>query len=327
MKTLTVCMPYAYDATHIQQLRSLLSAGIRFIEGEPVPPDIDILVDGKPQAKLLQTLPNLKALIIPYAGVAEETRTLMLQHPHIPVYNLHHNADAVAEYTLALLLAAVKKIVPLHNALRHNDWSPRYQPDSNGMLRGKTALILGYGAIGTAIARLLVPFGVEVLAIKRQLPENALDGPVRIFNMSDLHSLLPRTDFLIIALPLTPQTKGVIAAEELRLLSSNAFVVNVGRGELIDQHALYTTLKEKHIAGAALDVWYHYPSDEASRSHTPPADEPFGELENIVMSPHKAGGLSVEQVEEERMRALADLLNSLFQSDAFPAGIDLQAGY
>jgi phosphoglycerate dehydrogenase-like enzyme len=145
--------------------------------------------------------------------------------------------------------------------------------------------------------------------------------------MNELHSLLPRCDFLILSLPLTPHTKGILAEKELALLQPHAFVVNIGRGELIDQHALYTALKENRIAGAALDVWYHYPTDIESRSHTAPADEPFGELETVIMSPHKAGGLAVDEVEQERMQALAHLLNDLVQGDVLPKGIDIQAGY
>ena len=327
MKKLTVWFPHSYDAQHMAAFRSALSPHIDLFAGEPIPHKIDILVDGKPDAEMLRSHPELQALIIPYAGVAEHTRMLMLQYPHIPVYNLHHNADAVAEYTLALLLAAVKRILPLHNALIHNDWTPRYQPDANGMLRGKTALILGYGSIGTAIAHLLLPFGVQVLAVKKHLPVPAQEEAVVLYSMNELHSLLPRCDFLILALPLTPHTTGILAEKELALLSPHAFVVNIGRGELIDQHALFTALKEKRIAGAALDVWYHYPTDTESRSHTAPADEPFGELDNIIMSPHKAGGLAVDEVEQERMQALAHLLNDLVQSDVLPKGIDIQAGY
>lgn len=327
MKKLTVYIPRSYDVHHMAALRSLLSPGIDLFTGEPIPHKVDILVDGRPDAEMLHAHPELQALIIPYAGMAEATRTLMLQYPHIPVYNLHHNADAVAEYTLALLLAAVKRIIPLHNALIHNDWTPRYQPNANGMLRGKTALILGYGSIGTAIAHLLVPFGVQVLAVKKHVPVHAQEEVVLLYSMNELHSLLPRCDFLILALPLTPHTTGILAEKELALLSRHAFVVNIGRGELIDQHALFAALKEKRIAGAALDVWYNYPTDIESRSHTPPADEPFGELDTVIMSPHKAGGLAVDEVEQERMQALAYLLNDIVQGDVLPKGIDIQAGY
>jgi len=327
MKKLIVYIPRSYDVHHMAALRSLLSPGIDLFTGEPIPHKVDILVDGKPDTEMLRAHPELQALIIPYAGMAEATRTLMLQYPHIPVYNLHHNADAVAEYTLALLLAAIKRIIPLHNVLRRDDWSPRYQPDVNGMLRGKTALILGYGAIGTAIARLLIPFGVQVLAVKKHLPMPTQDEAIVLHSMNELHSLLPNCDFLILSLPLTPQTKGVIAEKELALLCPQAFIVNIGRGELIDQHALYTALKDKRIAGAALDVWYHYPTDIESRSHTPPADEPFGELDTVIMSPHKAGGLAVDDVEQERMRALARLLNDIVQKTMLPPGIDINAVY
>lgn len=328
MKTLTVYYPGILPSPYKNLLRSSLADGILFKDGNTIPADFDILIEGKPTAQLLHASTKLKALVIPYAGVPEATRALMLQLPEVKVYNIHHNAQAVAEYTLALLLAAVKNIIPMHNALKSGDWTPRYLPSQYGLLRGGKALILGYGAIGREVASLLTPFGVTIHAIKQNLDSrDEMDDLATLHGLADLHTLLPATDFLIVTLPLTPHTKGLIATAELSLLPAHAFIVNVGRGEVIDQHALYASLHSRRIAGAAIDVWYHYPGDEESRTFTYPADEPFGDLDNIIMSPHKAGGLAVAQVESLRMHFLADLLNHIYRQQEFPPGIDLNKGY
>ncbi|MEJ2758695.1 MAG: NAD(P)-dependent oxidoreductase, partial [Anaerolineales bacterium] len=130
---------------------------------------------------------------------------------------------------------------------------------------------------------------------------------------------------LIITLPLTEETQGLIGAEELALLPPQSIVVNVGRGPVIDQHALYHALREGHLHSAGLDVWYNYPPDEASRANTPPADVPFQELENVVMSPHRGGGAA--DIETVRMAYLANLLNTTALGNPMPNQIDLEKGY
>ena len=112
---------------------------------------------------------------------------------------------------------------------------------------------------------------------------------------------------------------------ELRLLPPGSLLVNVARGPVVDQAALYRALLDGHLHAAGLDVWYRYPASPAERSHTPPADFPFHELDNVVMSPHRAG-LAVE-TEALRMQALAELLNAACRGDSVPNRVDVQAGY
>ena len=326
MNVLSVFIPQAMQSDYSKLLRSALLEGIDIHEGSLPMKEYDVLVEGKPSTAMITNHPRLQSVIIPYAGIPEETRTLLLRFPAIHVYNLHHNARAVAEYTLALLLAAVKHIIPLHNTLTRGDWSLRYLPSTSGMLYRRQVLILGYGTIGQNIARLLEPSGVHISAIRKSISSVENDGPVHIHPLQDLPTLLPKTDFLIVTLPLTPETRGLISTNEFALLSNRSIVVNVGRGEVIDQHALYAALRSKRIAGAAIDVWYNYPESVEDRLHTFPADEPFHELDNIIMSPHKAGGLAVDDVERERVMALADLLNAIKQNTP-PPSINLQWGY
>jgi phosphoglycerate dehydrogenase-like enzyme len=130
----------------------------------------------------LQASPNLRILVIPFAGLPEVTRQVLVDFPHLTVYNLHHNAALTAEMALALLLAAAKFIVPSDQALRRNDWRPHYQPPPALSLHGKTALILGFGHVGQRIGGACAALGMRILAIRRH-PQSpiSLNYPAEIY--------------------------------------------------------------------------------------------------------------------------------------------------
>lgn len=289
--------------------------------------DFHILVAGRPQHQHLSASPALHTLIIPWAGLPAETRTLLQEaFPHIAAHNLHHNAVPVAETAVALLLAAAKRLTLFDRSLRRHDWRPRYQrPIPSLLLSGKTALILGYGAIGQNIAQKCQALGMRVLATRRRTDEVRHDGVAEVHSAAALPSLLPQAQALIISLPLTPHTEGLIGVKELASLPDKAVLVNVGRGPVVDEAALYRALEEGKLHAAGLDVWYNYPEDVDARAHTPPANYPFHKLDNLVMSPHRAG--SSDESERLRMTHLARLLTAAAQGELMPNRIDLAAGY
>jgi phosphoglycerate dehydrogenase-like enzyme len=129
----------------------------------------------------------------------------------------------------------------------------------------------------------------------------------------------------MVTLPLTDETRGLIGEREIGLMPKNSVLVNIGRGPVVEQEALYHALKSGKLHSAGIDVWYNYPPDEEARAHTPPADFPFHELDNIVMSPHRGGGAS--EVEILRMAHLANLLNAAARGDQIPNQVDLKRGY
>ena len=316
------------DSAALAHLRAHLDAEIHLTFGPdlPVPADYHVLVAGRPQREHLTASSNLHALIIPWAGLPEVTRELMRDFPHIAAHNLHHNAVSVAEMVLTLMLAAAKLVVPMDRALRAHDWTPRYhRPSPTILLEGKTALILGHGAIGQRVAHLCRALGMKVMAIRRRVAGPSADMPDEIYPPDALPSLLPQANVLIICLPHTSETTGLIGEDELALLPPGAVLVNVGRGPIVDEAALYHALHEGTLHSAGLDVWYNYPADEAARSHTPPSAYPFHELDNVVMSPHRAGGS--DETETRRMKHLAALLNAAARGDEMPNRVDLQAGY
>jgi phosphoglycerate dehydrogenase-like enzyme len=314
------------EEEHLAHLRARLKSGVEVSVGEhlPQPADHEILVAGRPRREHIEASPNLSALVIPFAGVPAETRELMLQFPVVSVHNLHHNALATAEMAVTLMLAAAKAIIPSDRALRQHDWRPRYRSNPSVLLGGKTALVLGYGAVGRRVGQLCRGLGMHVLATRRSATESS-DGFVH--PPSAMSALLPRADVLLVTLPLTEETRGLLGQDELELLPPGAILVNVGRAAVADEAALYAALRSGKLRAAGLDVWYQYPSDVASRSDTRPSSYPFEDLENVVMSPHRAGAGGSDEIERRRMAALASVLNAAAAGDPLPNQVDLQAGY
>ena len=305
-------------------LEGFLDKKIQLSYGEEIPADeIQILVAGRPQVHHFKNHPSIQTLIIPWAGLPPETAEVLKSFPEIKVHNIHHNAAPAAELALALLLSVAKEILPHDQTLRAGDWSMRYRESDSQLLAGKTALVVGYGEIGKLIKRYLTALGVQVLAVKR----TAVDGDKKdsIFPPSQLSDLLPRAEILILALPLTPDTEGLMSIKELDLLPLNAILVNISRAVIVDQEALFNELKEKRIYGAGLDVWYNYPQTEEDRLDTSPADFPFHELDNVVMSPHRGG--KVDVTEKMRMEGVAGLLNAAARGEDLPNPVDLELGY
>jgi len=329
LKILHVHVLKAQQIDSIDFLKQNLEPNISISSGgiSDIPLETSILVTGHPTGEMLSALPYLKSLIIPWAGVAPETLDLLRGFPHISIHNLHHNALPVAEYALTLLLSAANTIVPVDLALRANDWRPRYTHTSSTLISGKTILILGYGNIGKALSNLISGFNMTILATRNSINSPLKEDSIQVFPANHLHNLLPKAEFLIVTLPLTPLTRGLIGKKELALLPNHAVVVNIGRGDIIDQKALYQALKKHATMAAGIDVWYNYPKNDEDQPNTPPADYPFHDLDNIVMSPHRAGSLNQTDIEVLRMTHLAELLNQAAQGTPMANRVDPEKGY
>ena len=182
--------------------------------------------------------------------------------------------DAMAEYTLALVSAIC---ADLHTTIRlqtRREWLHR----ETTRLAGRRALVLGAGGIGRAINRILSQAGVISSCVGRHSRTDPELG--RIASLDELPGLLPGTDFVILALPLTERTRGIFGAAELALMRPESWLLNLGRGALIDEQALITALQRGTIGGAALDVFTHEPLSP---------DSPLWDLPNAIVSPHMSG--------------------------------------
>lgn len=185
--------------------------------------------------------------------------------------------DELADHALALILGLARKLHLARDAQHEGEWNKLPLLT----LRGCSALILGWGGVGRGIADRLRAFGVRIAALRRSHsgpPAQDRDG-VTIYGPETWRAALPETDFLVIALPLTAATHGLVGAAELHLLKPGACVVNVARGPIIDEMALFTGLRRGKIAGAGLDVLNAEP---------PPPDHPVWTTPNALLTPHVA---------------------------------------
>lgn len=182
--------------------------------------------------------------------------------------------DAMAEYALALVLSACVDLPTTIRLQGRHEWRHR----ETARLAGRRVLVLGAGGIGRATARLLSRAGADTCCVARQSRADAEFG--RIAAMTELPDLLPAARFVIAALPLTNRTRGLIGHQEFALMSRDCWLVNLGRGALVDEPALISALREGMIAGAALDVFAEEPLPVAS---------PLWDLPNVIVSPHMSG--------------------------------------
>lgn len=316
---------------HADTLRKLLDPDVELSvgNGEALPPaETEILIGGRPLREDLEACPDLRMLIVPYAGIPEATRELMLEYPQVAVHNLHHNAAAAAELAIGLFLATAKRLIPADRALRTGDWSIRYADAGDLLLEDRTALILGLGAIGRRVARACRGLGMKALAVRRRpdLPLLRADENVEVRGTDSLLALLPRADALFVTLPLTPATRGLLGERELALLPAGSILVNVARGPIFGEKALYDALSAGRI-GAGLDVWYNYPRDLDQRTSTFPSTYPFHELDNVVLSPHRGGAFNRPELETLRIEHLARLVNAAARAEVVANRVDVEAGY
>ena len=218
----------------------------------------------------------------------------------------------IAEYVMGAVMALTRDFYRLDAALRRGEWRSPWAaappPPPWPELAGKTIGILGYGRIGQAVARRAQAFDMAVWAMRRDTTQPAPYSPAFLGGPGDLDTILRQSDYLVITLPLTAATRGLLGDRELRLMKPSAFLINVARAEIIDEDALCRVLAEKTIAGAALDVWYRYPSGAGPAL---PAHHPFHELPNVLMTPHVSGW--TDGMLEVRAKLIAENIDRISQ--------------
>ncbi len=225
--------------------------------------------------ELFAAAPKLK--VVGRAGVGLDNIDLEAANRHGVVVSaaLGINAVAVGELTLGLALALLRKVTELDSSTRKGEWNRKAGVE----ISGKTWGMLGFGATARALAKLLKGFDVTILAydpFAKIDPEFAKETKTSLVSLDDVIS---RSDVISLHMPATPETTKVINSERLSKTRSHAVIVNVGRGELIDEVALEEALSSQAIAGAALDV----------RESEPPKDSRFRDLSNVIVTPHIAG--------------------------------------
>ncbi|WP_342358812.1 2-hydroxyacid dehydrogenase [Terrarubrum flagellatum] len=226
--------------------------------------------------------------------------------------NCFGHEDAIAEYVMTALLLRHVPIPRADERLRQGEWD--YWAGRPGALRtelgAQTIGLLGYGHIGKAVAARAKAFGMRVsVANRSSIPRDALID--ESFTLNRLKEFMSSADAIVVSLPLTENTRGVIAAAELAAMRPDAMIINVGRGLVIDEQALYDALAGRRIGGAIIDTWYDYPSPETPSRQ--PSKLPFNTLSNVVMTPHMSGW--TEGTVRRRQQTIAGNINRLARGE------------
>ncbi|MBZ5553536.1 MAG: D-2-hydroxyacid dehydrogenase [Acidobacteriia bacterium] len=190
-------------------------------------------------------------------------------------------STVMAEHTLGMILAFSRRLIDSYRFQQHHQWARddlwTLQPPM-GPICGKTLGIIGYGSIGREIAIRARALGMKILALKKD-PSTGTEYADRVLTLAQRTELLKESDFVVLALPHTPDTKQVLGDAEFNVIKPGAYVINIGRGKLIDEEALLRALREGRIAGAGLDVFSTEPL---------PEDHPLWEQPNVLITPHSA---------------------------------------
>jgi phosphoglycerate dehydrogenase-like enzyme len=275
--------------------------------------------------------PNLRWVQFHYAGIEFMFDTPMAQAENVVFTSLSGaNAPQAAEYAVTVMLALGHHMTDLFEAQEKADWigekRERILPRE---LRGSTVGLVGYGSVSRELARLLSTFEVTILAAKRDArhPEDTgytipgLGDPEgnyfhRLYPMEARKAMLKECDFVVVCLPITAETRNTIGEAELAVMKPDAFLVNLGRGGVVNQSAMLTALQERRLGGAALDVFTEEPL---------PASSPLWHLPNVIVTPHIAG---ISPFYRDRaLRLFTENLRRYLNGQTLLNQVDPQKGY
>lgn len=230
--------------------------------------------------------------------------------------NAGAKADPIAEHVLAMYLALSKRLRIEHQKLQTGEFD-QFHP--NRRIDGSTCGIVGFGEIGQASARLLKSVGVSILAINRS--GEATESAAFLGTPDDLEYVLRESDGLVLTAPLTPETRGIIDREALRVMADDAMVINVARGELIDQADLYHHLTDNPEFQAGIDAWWKEPVRHGAFE----IEYPFLDLPNVIGSPHNAA--QVPGINDHGLKQAVRNVATAVTTDEFTNVVDRDLGY
>jgi phosphoglycerate dehydrogenase-like enzyme len=298
---LNVLVTMRFDQSQLDRLRAV-SPEILVSQADPETADYaktDVLYAGAPPRDLTRA-PGLRWVQLHMAGVNTLAGHPLYTETAIPLTTTSGvHAATIAEYAVTMLLALAHRVPRMVEWQGRGGWPPdeqRWPLFVPAEVRGATLGIIGYGSIGRELARIAKSaFAMTVLACKRD-PSRRVDDGYRLPGTGDpegtlpdewlgpdqLDSLLGRSDLVVLCAPLTCETRGIIGARALAGMKPSAFFINVGRGASVDEAALARALRERQIAGAAVDVFDREP---------PPSGHPLYKVDNVIVSPHVSGFL------------------------------------
>jgi phosphoglycerate dehydrogenase-like enzyme len=283
--------PMTTDAERARYTAADIILGVRFDAALPLPP-------------------NLRLYQVVGAGHDQIVQSSL--PPAATLCNVYEHEHAIAEYVMAALLLCTVDLPQADADLRRGRWTLWAGLDDNahGELRGQTIGLLGYGHIGREVATRARAFGLRIHVCNRGPIDPA--GVDQAWRLDGLNDFMASADFVLASLPFTPDTVGLVGAAALAAMQPHAVILNVGRGGVIDEAALFAALSERRIGGAVIDTWYRYPA--AAGGISDPGSLPFHHLDNIVMTPHMSGW--TRGTIARRQQTMADNINRLARGAA-----------
>lgn len=287
--------------------------------------EVEVVIGGSFNKENLEQAKKLKLIQIPFAGVDKLDFDLYKNYPEIFICNIHANKNAVAEHVFALILALAKNIVTNDRDLRLGRWHGFSTKEPTVQLQGKSLGIIGLGSIGWEIAKVGHTLGMKVFALKRKIEEKDLEKKnilEFLGEKKDLEKVIKESNFIVVAVPLTRETKGLIGGKELKLMKEK-YLINISRGIVINEEALFGSLKEGNLAGAAIDTWYQYPTSR--EKEILPSKYDFHKLDNVVMSSHTAG--YTDRALEENIKSVFNNIVKIYYGEEPENQIDPELEY
>ena len=305
--------------------------------------EIDVLVVKRTYELNFEKIRKSKPrfVVVPYAGPPQSLLTALAQiDPEIQVFNSNHNAPSTAEMAIALVLCASKNILRGHDELsKSNNWlgrgmypkrkgGPLEKPIPQLYLNKKTACVLGLGSVGRRVAKTLRMMGMNVIGTRRSATTRDEDGfEIWSGELGELFKLR-KPNVVVLCVPGTSETVNLIRSKELNLLPNNAVLVNMARGQVVNEKDIYEHLQSHPDFSFASDVWWRYPTVDDDPSRFAPSNFDFSKLNNaIVMSPHRGGGIGVDEIEDERFDKISDLISRIGSGKNLPRCMNLKVGY
>jgi phosphoglycerate dehydrogenase-like enzyme len=271
--------------------------------------DMDVLVSMALTREMASVCRHVKLVQVPGAGLDRIDRSAVPAGAWLA--NAYGHESGIAEYVVGAMLTLTREFPRLDQALRRGEWPSQWAVGAEAPpvwpeLGGKTMGILGFGKIGRAVARRVRAFDMKICAVRRN-GRLAVDDDVEFLGGPEsIDEVICQSDYLLIAIPALPDTIELVNRRRLALMKSTAYLINVARAEIVEEDALYKALAAQAIAGAVLDVWYRYPNQAAASM---PANCPFHELPNVLMTPHVAGW--TERMMDARGRLIAENIRRL----------------
>lgn len=263
--------------------------------------------------------PKVRWIHAPTAAVHQFMFPELMNSDVVLTNSTEVHGPVVAEHVIALILALAKKIRQAALLQEKKLWGQQAMWNQDPHLRetgGATLGLIGVGSIGRRVARMASALGMRVIAVREHVEKGTPPGVDEVFTPTEIDKLLRQSDFVVVAAPLLPATEGLMNGERFAVMKPDAFLINVGRGAQVDEAALAEALRERRIAGAALDVFEQEPL---------PADSPLWELDNLLITPHTAG--LTEKLWDRHYELFSENLRRYLSHQPLLHVVDKQKGY